>query len=206
MSADDRSGRGRGTPQPREDGDRAGGKPVLWDTATPATRPPCRRFTLFDAMILVGGVAMGFAGFQSVSNWSRFDRWFDFYIHAYSLLTLFSILILTLRLRRPRPPIRRIVRQPGTLACFTAVAFGLLCNCVDVIRSIFHGQISDGSVEDWMGFFLKADRSAAYVVAIVWVIFALGRLGRPESGWIDPSGRLVGWLWIVWGLAWPFLE
>jgi hypothetical protein len=40
----------------------------------------------------------------------------------------------------------------------------------------------------------------AWFVAFLWIIFALGKIGRPEPGWIDRAGRIVGWGWISWGV------
>ncbi len=41
----------------------------------------------------------------------------------------------------------------------------------------------------------------ASVIPITWLLLVLGRRWRPEPGWIDRAGRLLGWSWIVWMIS-----
>jgi hypothetical protein len=156
-------------------------------------------------MILVGCSAVSLAAFRSSAEPGIFiaDDW-AMAIHAYAALSLMlaSILVLILRLRRPRPPLRRIARQPGAVACFSMVAYGLSCHALYILRDPrLGGWPWNMSVGQWIWFLLDNQEFSWNVVAVVWIIFAAGRIGRPEAGWIDRAGRVVGWGWIVWGLA-----
>ncbi len=85
-----------------------------------------------------------------------------------------------MRLRRPRPPLRDVVRQPGLAVCLavivgTVVAVDLLWTTeIDVIA--------------WIGPVLP--------LALLWPLLG-GSPWRPEASWIDRLGRAVGWGWLV---------
>jgi hypothetical protein len=174
--------------------------------------PPYRPFTLLDGIILIAGIALGFAGFRPLSSAIEFstpDEWVRIgHIYTGFFLILSSLLVLCLRLVRPRPSIRRISRQPGAVACFSMIAFGIFFqvdNVVQTSRLEGHGAARFVDVSWWL---LNAvDSQAVYwfVVPIIWIVFIFGRIGRPEASWIDRSGRVLGWCWIVWGLAGWFL-
>ena len=194
-----------------------GGEADIPGSRNPATRwpgsrrgRPCRPFTLLDAAILVGVVAVALCGavdhFRFViggMNWS-------YILHdmaSYSL-TLAATFLLIVRLRRPRPPIRRVARQPGTAACFAMTASVLAYNVGHQMKEAVDGLWSfDRSASLWIWtVFNPPFYTAACDVPIVWSILALSRARRPEPGWIDRSGRAVGWSWIAWGLSGPFLR
>ncbi len=42
------------------------------------------------------------------------------------------------------------------------------------------------------------------MVMIAWMLLAMGRRWRLERGWIDRSGRALGWCWIAWVVAGAF--
>jgi len=168
---------------------------------------PCRRFTLLDGMILVGGAAVGFAGARAGLE-EYYDYWFiEAHQFAGFTLMLASVLVLILRLRKPRPTLRRIARQPGAVACAAVVAVQ--------VEGTINSLISDSITEEW-GRFSRLDSAIwallcdfvptmVMVVPICWVLLILLRRHRPERGWIDRSGRVVGWAWIVWSLVAPVL-
>ncbi len=39
--------------------------------------------------------------------------------------------------------------------------------------------------------------TVGFGVVAVWGTMALARRWRPEPGWIDRAGRVIGWLWIA---------
>ena len=211
MSVPEGGGRGCGTPQPRDGGDRAGGVPGLRSTATPATRRGslCRRFTLLDGMILVAGVAVGLvgglAGYEQFHGriWPNAASRFLCYV-----MTLASCMVLIFRLREPRPPLRLVARQPGAVACFAIVAFQLSSVIQALILSIrwdeatFLGRI-DSTI--WTVFSEIGTRYAS-VIPITWVLLAVSRHWRPEPGWIDRAGRILGWAWTALWLIDPIWD
>jgi hypothetical protein len=165
-------------------------------------------------MIAVVGSAVGFSccrtvilgSIDPIAGFSALNWAFTAVAAVGFLLMLSSFMILAMRLRRPRPTIRRVARQPGAVACFAMaaltafrlmnVAFDLATGCVTEYRSIEY------RVYHW----LSPKCEYASIVAIVWMIFALGRISRPERSWIDRAGRAVGWCWIAWGLVGSFLD
>jgi hypothetical protein len=42
----------------------------------------------------------------------------------------------------------------------------------------------------------------AYAIAGAWTLLALSRRWKPDPGWIDRLGRLLGSCWIGWMLFW----
>jgi len=200
----------------------------------PMVKRPARRFTLLDAMILVGGAAVAMLGIRqlfsedsdeidSLSFGSELFPWPYWLTVGFRVaglvLMVASIALLVLRLIGPRPPIRRVMRQPGTVACFFAVACSLLSY---VVRNVAEWSIrifSDTPHITVLGIptLMSENPSAAAVlweyllpvlpsttpclVATAWLALWLGRNGRPEPGWIDRCGRVVGWSWIAWGMV-----
>jgi len=153
-------------------------------------------------MILVGGAAVGFAGYRG--SMGRINP-FESPAHRITgfFLALSSLVVLALRLRQPRPSVRRIIRQQGTVACFAALSMTLLTKTHQLViwfpSPFFSEQLSNLSVGEWVWFLASGREEPAYVVGIAWIIFVLGRLVLREEGWIDRSGRVVGWSWIAWG-------
>jgi hypothetical protein len=84
-----------------------------------------RRFSIGDAMTLVAAVAVGLA-LAKVA----FDGAYPSRLHAiecgpaaaFFCVASLSAAFIPLRLRRPRPPLVRVIRQPGAVACGTAIA------------------------------------------------------------------------------------
>jgi hypothetical protein len=200
----------------------------------PAT--PCRKFSLLDAMILVAGMALGFAFIGNPGPELRNFTWrspldglraFDdvnaegmILRGVHRLLWLvtswltpglipWAFATILLRLRRPRPSLRRLVRQPGFAACL-AVA---LLSLVDVGGHLFAmveyqnwsvpGTAVRSLIEYVLKFFpvtvhnfVEAPHLGA-AVAGVWGILALGKMCRCEPSWIDRLGRAQGVFWVL---------
>jgi hypothetical protein len=117
-----------------------------------------------------------------------------------------SLALLVLSLRRPRPPLWRLARRPGWLACAVASAVvpgataGALVSALPVVltrgpaaagltSSRFFDPLFD-LLTDW-GYLI------GLAVAVAWVV--LGYLGkwRSEPGWDDRLGRALGWGWVL---------
>jgi len=171
--------------------------------------PPCRRFTILDAMILVAGAAVGIVG-----AWDRligFEGHSDYLPAARALaaiaLMLASCLVLAFRLRGPRPRLWRVARQPGAVACLAAVGYLIADDADWVVRAAIERRLDDvGPVGEWIWLLLEEPaREVAHTVPICWAILLLGRRWRPEPGWIDRAGRVIGWGWIFWAIADGFL-
>ena len=96
-----------------------------------------RNFSLLDAMVLIAATAVGLAidryYWSKVPLWAGPMRWplrgfiAAGIIFSAPLAGMFTIAVLALQLRRPRYRLRRLLRRPGTAACWaatTALALG----------------------------------------------------------------------------------
>ena len=85
-----------------------------------------------------------------------------------------------LRLRRPRPPLRDLVRQSGFVVCLAVIVGTLIF--VDL------GWVARIDVS-WEAILASA-------ILLFWPVLGLPPW-RSEASWIDRLGRAVGWGWIV---------
>lgn len=124
------------------------------------------------------------------NNWSVFWAathdslrnavWYGFQVAGAFLLGL-TPAFLVIRLRRPRPPLRTLVRQPGMMAAL-AIVFGLFWGTGGLL------WLLPGKVDA----FTAAPTAAGGAVAVSWIVLALARSWKPEAGWVDRIGRALG--------------
>ncbi len=118
----------------------------------------------------------------------RNTLWYGFQFTMSALVGL-MLAFIAVRWRRPRPPLRVLIRQPGTVAGL-AMVFGLFW----VTGSLYYlfPDSADPST--------AASIAMAGSVAAAWSVLALNRMWLSESGWIDRMGRLLGAVAIANGL------
>ena len=97
------------------------------------------------------------------------------------LILIITPVFLLIRFRNPRPPIRVLLKQPGTIAGLAA-ALGLTL-VVGWLHRIFFGRLVDGMVNPI---------TVGGMVALAWICLALSKKWEPEASWIDRFGRLMG--------------
>lgn len=197
------------------------------------SRSACRKFSLLDAMILVAATGVGLALTRGLGNgWpvvlgrirevgeSGFaftqlglGRLLELLYVLIPCATLWTLALLVLRLRHPRPTLRHLVRQPGTVACcVTTLVVAIDAACVAI--AFLLTWVEWGGPSPMFGlwritYFIPIH--VGYSVAGSWLMLALTRRWRPEAGWIDRAGRIlgIGWIGLGPGLAWfvylPFL-
>ncbi len=115
------------------------------------------------------------------------------------LLTL-AWAALAIRLRRPRPAIRRVWRQPGAVGSVLAAVASLYAGMLMLARRLkaaAFGQsvmslTSDGHLYLGMTFFY-----GGAMIAGGWISLVLSGRFRRRDGWIDGLGIAVGTAWIV---------
>jgi hypothetical protein len=185
--------------------------------------------TLLDAILLVSTAAIGMGLFQGVrralfqgwiwitdhripdihtwSTWDLIVTCSDLSVFLIPVVAPWTVLLMLLRMRTPRPSWRRIWRQPGMVACLAAL-LGWCWSGLALVLALDAGYVARPRRSfppwEWAQKYL-ADEVFMYVglaVAVSWlVVFVSGRWRR-SADWIDLMGRLVGVGWIVVGLVW----
>jgi hypothetical protein len=164
-----------------------------------------RRFTLADGMILIAAAALGL-GLQNTLLTAGIPPWMKQYgMLLTPWLIATPIGLLGLRAMHPRPTLRRICRQPGTVACAASLAAismrGLLNAIDDVIYQVM-GSHNVHGLSHWIWDYYAEALVAGGWVALAWAVLASARAWRSEPSWIDRAGRVYGWLMIaIWFLA-----
>jgi hypothetical protein len=90
-------------------------------------------------------------------------------------LMFYTVILFVIRLLPPRPPLRKLARQPGVWASGTAtLALALVI---------------------WVPYFKPVTIPTA--VCVAWLVLALSGGWQSESSWLDRAGRLLGCCWIA---------
>jgi len=170
-----------------------------------------RNVTLIDVVVLGAATAAGFAVFRALR--------IDLAMHSrpvgeswpsrmadQALLSIVPFLITWtlafpfIRLRAPRPPLRRLARQPGIAGC-TAASVGIIYELTWMaLIARKHGlqlAINRGLVPAYSGFLRLTGDLVSLWVAAAWMVLALGGWWRAEPRWVDRLGRLLCLAWIV---------
>jgi hypothetical protein len=114
---------------------------------------------------------------KPIANYWSGVEWYG--VQAAELLILvMTAVFLLMRVRQPRPPIRVLLRQPGTIAGL-AVTFGLIF-VAGWMHFLFFGRLIDGTI------------AVGGTVALAWTCLALVRRWEGEPSWLDRMGRLLG--------------
>jgi hypothetical protein len=162
-----------------------------------------RRFTLFDAMVLLGAVALGFALARppytfvrslarTVPRLTLIAQWSTVAVPLNATLTI-STLILSLKF--PRSSLRRSSRQPGIAACAVgtvALTLSALLLIPDVLRAINGPYFRPMLINLW----LFSSQWTGIAILSSWIALSLSGRWRSEQNWIDRSGRVLGCCWI----------
>lgn len=171
--------------------------------ATDIDLPTPRPLTLGDTMILIIALALGLAFARptlavvadaihplSQGSW-RNRAWFVQLALAGNVASLYFFLslivaCLILRLKRPRPPLRLLVHQPGFAGCAAVIAFFLVGAFVSILAQSGPGN----QFINMVGMMLPATAAP-----LAWGrLIAKGRWA-PEPSWIDRFGRILGVVW-----------
>jgi hypothetical protein len=186
---------------------------------------------LADAMIFVAATAT--ASWANRRTWRDLHRWpyhpdsarvviDHILVMVAPHLVALTIAWLVARLRRPRPPLRRLVRRPGTVACLVALASLLVIVLWAATTLTMGSGFGRGYVVAFGELAVRADRQptidlrpgiisgswlfaymdrVSFAIAGAWLQVWLSRRWRPEPTGFDRLGRAIGWLWIGFALA-----
>lgn len=129
------------------------------------------------------------------------------------LLVTWSLALWILRLRRPRPRLRRLFRQPG-MAATTVVLLSVvlllfrflaLCAVAFLEDPNLFARAGEGLTLDVLFVFSKQYTSELCdALLAVWLVLWLAGAWRSERSWIDRAGRTLGVLGVVYGLLFSF--
>ena len=107
-----------------------------------------------------------------------------------------TIAVVGIRLRRPRPSFRRLGRQPGLVACLAVILATLIHFSLARYWVLFPGKARPGEVSILL-MNLSPPHLIAPAVAVAWMVLAVSGRWRPNPGWIDRLGRSVGFAWLA---------
>jgi hypothetical protein len=167
-----------------------------------------RKFTLVDAIVLVAALAISLVEVRRNlrEDWFIYGDWSwdNARELSYGFNQVLSIIALCLgcalcilRLRTPRPSLRRIFRQPGTAACATVICYSLILMIgVSIDGWEFFSDVGWGEYFCYM-FSMLGGHALGGPVAGAWIVLWIGKVGRLEPSWIDRTGRVLGIYWIV---------
>lgn len=180
---------------------------------------PCRKFTLADAMMLVAAVAVsscllkyhyeelraaGSLGFPS--GWLRLDirTWSDGDVISstvwclgwtYCWLVPCTIACLIVRLRHPRPRLRRLILQRGAASIVLATIFTAATVTLFALRKAL---FASSGTHLFLGYGLeRLIGGTGLLIVGAWLLLALSGRCRAEPGWIDRTGTFLGGCWVA---------
>ncbi len=162
-------------------------------------------------MILIAAIAIGGAASRAFLVFIHSGRpvfvpvmsWIDWAIWtlpaAYPPLLAVAVGLMICRFKRPRTTFARLRSEPGSLACIAWIGvatiqggmFGIACGLHSAFR-LRSGQIP---MLLWLPY--RLGNAGGIAVAATWIVLAATRRWRPDSSWIDRSGRLLGSLMIA---------
>jgi hypothetical protein len=180
-----------------------------------------RRFTLVDGMVLIAATAVGLGAMRArfgdlspildmVSNVASLKAAFGLVVEltyfGFPLFATWTVALLILRLRAPRPSRRRLACQPGAMALASTtlvVVLRLLEYAVVALVTIVLGAwdwswpVVSRAINGLYANMTEAVSSPGLAVAAAWLTLIVGGRWRPEPSWIDRAGRLVGLAWLL---------
>ncbi len=169
-------------------------------------RPPrakrrCRPITVLDLMIVVAATAVGFALDRSLPVLEHLGIPRTWAVELPCLMA-WTIAAFVIRLRRPRPVFRWLMRQPGAVATHVVMLLVPIAGAIGVVAWVAKGilnhyRVPTGNFLPLPLILIGAAAMAGAFVAGGWLSLALSGRRRTEAGWIDLLGRVVGTLWIV---------
>lgn len=174
-------------------------------TSHPDDAPrPRRRPAALDVAVLIVATAAGLAWARATMDaMYRALRWAPPFPYsrtmwdtgASCLFLAWTLALLVLRLAPPRPPWRRLVRQPGATACAAATAALALQGVWDLKPILFDPP--RGVAFIWTVQMILSPHRIAFAVAGSWLALAIAGRWRPEPSLIDRAGRLVAACWLT---------
>jgi hypothetical protein len=138
-------------------------------------------------MILIAATAAGLALSESNSPIKSEIGWVNQVEWGIPLLACWTFSALLIRLRRPRPCFRRLLRQPGAASVFVALAVFVPWSGLLLVLRMMRGN---GDLE-----FTTVPTGSALLAT--WLILGVTRAFRTDRSGIDRLGLVIGVCWIL---------
>jgi len=128
---------------------------------------------------------------------TRLNRYF---VSPIAVAWTFAVFLL--RLRRPRPRLRLVFRQPGMAAStaalvvtlMTALNYAVAVCLVDLSSHVVAGTGTRYAAIPWL--LVMRLPFLGDGIAVAWLLIWLSQTARPERSWIDRTGRVLGIYWL----------
>jgi hypothetical protein len=171
-----------------------------------------KRFTIFDAMVLMCATSIGFwlARLRLLIDADMplgpgQEAWMPWCGASYLVLLAITMGFAGISLLPPRPPLRRLARQPGFLTGLAVAANLVLWTALNAVDWLFpRGQIPMSP-----GYYLIRFRvyllsiggpwNVGFAVALAWTIGGIQGLRWSRADWVERAGR---WMGVAWLLYW----
>jgi hypothetical protein len=173
-----------------------------------------RRFTLLDAMVLIAVTAVALVpirlylweNLHPPENWSASELMrmgLDANIVLVPPALALTLALWLLRMKPPRPRLRRVFRQPG-LAASTTMLVSTVASLISFILYIsinqdfsHFGFQSVDEINLWARIGMVPLFLSGGGVAAVWIVLWLSGTWRAEPRWIDRAGTAIGVYWVT---------
>jgi hypothetical protein len=188
-----------------------------------------RPFTLLDAVVLLAATALGIAGARQTWNemvglrpaipdagWftvDGLDQGAKLAMFLLPCLVAWTLATSVLILLRPRPPLRKVLRQPGAAACAIA-AFCMALKLAgwlitDGLAAYFPAPVPEGERTLHVPLWDRVQQEIledlvdpiGYAIAGTWFLMLITRRLRCGSGYLDRLACMLGILWIGMGIC-----
>ena len=174
-----------------------------------------RKFTLLDAMVLIAATAIAFVPMRFLpwEDWRLDLEWSAAQIVKVGMMAdaILCPLALTLgpalwllRLRRPRPGVTRVFRQPGMAACTATIVNEMFFVTVTMV-SLFLSYLTQTmpnlhmfyqfNLMIWL--WVLPMCIMGITISAVWIVLWMSGAWHGEPSWIDRAGRALGIYWVA---------
>jgi hypothetical protein len=162
------------------------------------------KFSLLDAMFLVGVTAVGLAwnrfsmkDFNTYNYpWNRISLNIKYFNYAMWVLVphlaLWSLAILAIGLLRGRHRFSELVRRPGLAACGAAA----LAIAFDAAWYVPFKIAHPNGILPGIAILRYVD-TVSFAIAGAWLVLTAGALWEAEAHWHDRVGRALGVAWLL---------
>ncbi|WP_154673965.1 hypothetical protein [Singulisphaera acidiphila] len=166
----------------------------------PINSSQSRPFNIGDATIIVALTAIGLWGVRIIYHLYSLSNldFFTIFFLGMPILMALTLGFLIIRLRSPRPNRRRLMRQPGFVACITIAIQNTAIFTTLTILELLHPPTRPP--EEFIAFLLSHDMVTllnGFSILTSWSLFTIAGHLSWKSNWIDRLGISLALGWII---------